>query len=53
MRSCRTGAPRRSPPPRAEHLAAGADHVCLQTVGITGVPRAQWTALAGALGLGR
>lgn len=37
----------------AEHLAAGADHVCLQTVGITGVPRAQWTALAGALGLGR
>jgi probable F420-dependent oxidoreductase len=37
----------------AEHLAAGADHVCLQTVGITGLPRAQWTALAGALGLGR
>ncbi|MEA2147973.1 MAG: hypothetical protein QOG59_3560, partial [Solirubrobacteraceae bacterium] len=36
-----------------EHLAAGADHVCLQTVGVTGVPRAEWTALAGALGLGR
>ena len=36
-----------------EQLAAGADHVCLQTVGITRVPRAQWTALAGALGLGR
>ncbi len=36
----------------AEHLAAGADHVCLQTVGARGVPRAEWTALAGALGLG-
>ncbi len=34
------------------HLEAGADHVCLQTVGVTGVPREQWTALAGALGLG-
>jgi probable F420-dependent oxidoreductase len=32
-----------------EHLEAGADHVCLQTVGVTGVPREQWTALAGAL----
>jgi len=31
------------------HLDAGADHVCLQTVGITGVPREQWTALAAAL----
>jgi hypothetical protein len=29
----------------------GADHVCLQTVGVSGVPREQWTALAGALGL--
>ncbi len=37
----------------AEHLDAGADHVCLQTVGVRGVPRAEWTALAGALGLGR
>lgn len=34
------------------HLAAGADHVCLQPVGATGIPRAQWSALAGALGLG-
>ncbi len=31
------------------HLDAGADHVALQTVGITGVPREQWTALAGVL----
>jgi probable F420-dependent oxidoreductase len=34
-----------------EHRDAGADHVCLQTVGVTGVPRAQWQALAQALGL--
>jgi probable F420-dependent oxidoreductase len=33
------------------HLEAGADHVCLQPVGSGGVPREQWTALAGALGL--
>ncbi len=33
------------------HLDAGADHVCLQTVGVSGVPRAQWTALAQALAL--
>jgi probable F420-dependent oxidoreductase len=33
------------------HVAAGADHVCLQTVGITGVPRTEWGALAAALGL--
>jgi probable F420-dependent oxidoreductase len=33
------------------HLEAGADHVCLQSVGDSGVPRGQWTALAGALGL--
>ncbi|HTU30330.1 MAG TPA: TIGR03620 family F420-dependent LLM class oxidoreductase [Solirubrobacteraceae bacterium] len=32
------------------HLEAGADHVCLQPVGVAGVPRAQWTALAAALG---
>jgi probable F420-dependent oxidoreductase len=32
------------------HLDAGADHVCLQTVGGQGVPRAEWTALASALG---
>ena len=35
-----------------EHLEAGADHVCLQPVGVRGVPRAEWTALASALGLG-
>jgi probable F420-dependent oxidoreductase len=34
------------------HRSAGADHVCLQTVGIAGVPRAEWTALASALGAG-
>jgi probable F420-dependent oxidoreductase len=32
------------------HLEAGADHVCLQPVGGSGVPREAWTALAGALG---
>ena len=31
------------------HLEAGADHVCVQPVGVSGVPREQWTALAGAL----
>ena len=31
------------------HLDAGADHVCLQPVGVSGVPREQWTALASAL----
>ena len=35
-----------------EHLVAGADHVCLQTVGVTGMPRSEWTALASALGIG-
>lgn len=35
-----------------EHLAAGADHVCLQTVGAAGIPRSEWTALASALGIG-
>ncbi|WP_249009594.1 TIGR03620 family F420-dependent LLM class oxidoreductase [Conexibacter sp. DBS9H8] len=33
------------------HLEAGADHVCLQTVGVSGVPDAEWSAIAGALGL--
>ena len=32
-----------------EHLAAGANHVCLQPVGVSGVPREEWTALASAL----
>ena len=31
------------------HLDAGADHVALQAVGETGVPREQWTALAAAM----
>jgi probable F420-dependent oxidoreductase len=35
-----------------EHIDAGADHVCLQTVGVQGVPTEEWTALASALGLG-
>jgi probable F420-dependent oxidoreductase len=34
------------------HLDAGANHICLQPVGVTGVPHAEWSALAGALGLG-
>jgi probable F420-dependent oxidoreductase len=33
------------------HIEAGADHVCLQTIGVQGVPTEQWTALAAALGL--
>ncbi len=33
------------------HLEAGADHVCLQPVAVSGVPREQWTALARALEL--
>jgi len=33
------------------HLAAGADHVCLQPLGSSGVPREPWSALAAALGL--
>jgi probable F420-dependent oxidoreductase len=36
-----------------QHLEAGASHVCLQTVGVQGVPRAEWTALATALGTSR
>jgi probable F420-dependent oxidoreductase len=31
------------------HLDAGADHVCLQPVGVRGIPRDGWTALARAL----
>jgi probable F420-dependent oxidoreductase len=33
------------------HLDAGADHVCVQTVGVSGVPTAEWTAIAAALGV--
>jgi probable F420-dependent oxidoreductase len=32
------------------HLQAGANHVCLQPVGATGIPRTEWSALAKALG---
>ena len=35
------------------HLDAGASHVCLQTVGVQGVPRGEWAALASALGTSR
>ncbi|MBV9197412.1 MAG: LLM class F420-dependent oxidoreductase [Solirubrobacterales bacterium] len=35
------------------HLSGGADHVCLQTVGVEGIPRSEWTALASALGTGK
>jgi len=31
------------------HRAAGADHVCLQPVGVEGIPLREWTALATAL----
>jgi probable F420-dependent oxidoreductase len=34
-----------------QHLSAGADHVCLQTAGVAGIPRAEWTVLAAALGI--
>jgi probable F420-dependent oxidoreductase len=33
------------------HLEAGADHVCLQPVGVQGVPQTAWTAVAEALGI--
>jgi probable F420-dependent oxidoreductase len=33
------------------HLAAGADHVCVQVLGEDGVPRSGWSALAAELGL--
>jgi probable F420-dependent oxidoreductase len=32
-----------------DHLEAGADHVCLQPVGGSGLPRDEWAALADAL----
>jgi probable F420-dependent oxidoreductase len=35
-----------------EHLAGGGDHVCLQTVGVAGIPHSEWTVLASALGIG-
>jgi probable F420-dependent oxidoreductase len=33
------------------HLDAGADHVCVQPLGSPGIPRADWTSLAEALGI--
>jgi probable F420-dependent oxidoreductase len=33
------------------HLDAGADHVCVQPVGVQDIPTEEWTALAVALGL--
>ncbi len=33
-----------------EHREAGADHVCVQPVGVSGIPVDEWTALASALG---
>jgi hypothetical protein len=36
-----------------QHLDAGADHVCLQTIELIRIPRLEWTALASALGLKR
>jgi hypothetical protein len=38
-------------PAAQAHLDAGADHVCLQPVGVSGIPREEWTALASALEL--
>jgi probable F420-dependent oxidoreductase len=35
-----------------QHVSAGADHVCLQAVGVEGIPRSEWTSLASALGTG-
>jgi probable F420-dependent oxidoreductase len=32
------------------HLSAGADHVCLQTVAVDGIPRSEWAAIASAVG---
>jgi len=34
-----------------QHLAAGADHVCLQPVGVSGIPHREWSELASALEL--
>ena len=33
------------------HLEAGADHVCVQPIGVTGLPVREWTELAQALAL--
>jgi probable F420-dependent oxidoreductase len=43
------GGPERIAAVAREHLNAGADHVCLQPVGVEGVPQEEWAALAAAL----
>jgi probable F420-dependent oxidoreductase len=43
------GGPERIAAVARDHLGAGADHVCLQPVGVEGVPQEQWAALAAAL----
>jgi probable F420-dependent oxidoreductase len=45
------GTPQEIVPVARAHLEAGADHVALQPVGVHGVPREEWRALAVALGL--
>lgn len=35
-----------------QHLSAGADHICVQTVGVGGIPSSEWRSLASALGIG-
>ncbi len=46
------GSPEKVAAAAQAHLDAGANHVCLQPVGRSGIPREEWTALASALGLG-
>jgi hypothetical protein len=36
-----------------QHIDAGADHVCVQPVGVAGMPRDAWTAIADALDIDR
>jgi probable F420-dependent oxidoreductase len=43
------GSPRRIAEAAFAHLEAGADHVCLQPVGVDGIPRREWESLAAAL----
>ncbi|HEY5318331.1 MAG TPA: TIGR03620 family F420-dependent LLM class oxidoreductase, partial [Solirubrobacteraceae bacterium] len=45
------GTPEEIIPVAHAHLEAGANHVCLQPVGIEGIPREAWRSLAEALGL--
>ena len=43
------GSPERIAELARAHREAGADHVCVQPVGVGGIPRAEWSALADAL----